>query len=291
MRCVGRLHVLALLAAYGALVVALPEVTVSPGDMIAGHESIADQCFRCHTAFRGTPPEKCISCHEVAAIGLRFTTDAPIVRSPRKPTFHQALLEPSCTGCHSDHIGAGRPGANAVFTHALLRQEVREACVGCHADRTPDDALHRAAPSTCGSCHGFAAWTPATFDHAALGAEERTACVTCHADVRPGDLLHRQAGDGCASCHGTRAWKPATFDHAKYFRFDRHHPPEKCTTCHPTSLERYTCYGCHEHTPQGIAREHREEGITDFKDCVRCHRSAAEDAAERAGGSRSAHDD
>ncbi len=28
---------------------------------------------------------------------------------------------------------------------------------------------------------------------------------------------------------------------------------------------------CHEHATRGIIREHREEGIRDFGDCLRCH--------------------
>ena len=39
---------------------------------------------------------------------------------------------------------------------------------------------------------------------------------------------------------------------------------------------RYTCYGCHEHTPANIRREHIEEGIRKFDDCFACHRNADE---------------
>lgn len=288
------LQMLVLGAAYGGLVVWLPETTVSPGDLIAGHERLAGDCFSCHTAFRGTPAAKCLACHPLATIGLELTTGVPITRADRKPPFHQALLDPACVACHSDHVGAGRLGATAVFTHELLRQDVLATCGECHGDRTPQDDLHRAAPVTCGSCHGFTAWKPATFDHALLPAGQRI-CVTCHAGARPSDRLHRQAGDDCVACHGTQAWKPATFAHEKYFRFDRHHPADECQSCHPDTLDRYTCYGCHEHTPQGIASEHREEGITDFEDCVRCHRSGDEHEAERGRsgprGGRSGHDD
>ena len=289
------LSFLVLLVAYGGIIYVLPETTVSPGDLIAGHESIAADCFRCHTAFRGTPSEKCIACHASGSIGLELTTGAPIVRTQRRPQFHQALLEPACAACHSDHLGTGRPGANAVFTHELLRKDVLTTCGDCHGDRTPQDDLHRVAPTTCGSCHGFEAWKPATFDHATLVADQQRRCVACHADVRPSDVLHRQAGEDCATCHATQAWKPATFEHEKYFRFDRHHPADPCQSCHPETLDRYTCYGCHEHTPQGIAGEHREEGITDFEDCVKCHRSGDEDEAKRGDrrsrGSRSGDDD
>jgi hypothetical protein len=66
---------------------------------------------------------------------------------------------------------------------------------------------------------------------------------------------------------------PATFDHDRYFRLDRDHNA-RCATCHVRNdYRRYTCYGCHEHTPANIRGEHIEEGIGDFADCVECHRS------------------
>jgi hypothetical protein len=57
---------------------------------------------------------------------------------------------------------------------------------------------------------------------------------------------------------------------------DRDHNT-RCVTCHVRNdYQQYTCYGCHEHTPANIRREHVEEGIRDFNDCVECHRSADE---------------
>jgi hypothetical protein len=283
-----------LLTAYGTLVLWIPEVTVSPGDVIEGHEKIANDCTDCHSPFRGTPATKCIICHELEAIGLLTTTGAAIVATEEGPPFHQALLEPDCVRCHSDHLGAGRPGANAVFTHDLLRNDIVSSCGDCHGNNTPKDDLHQAAPTACGSCHGFDAWIPATFDHETLQTDQRSTCVTCHSDVRPSDGLHRQAGDDCGSCHRTQAWRPATFEHEKYFRFDRHHPARDCQSCHPDTLDRYTCYGCHEHTTRSIEREHREEGIAEFEDCVECHRSGDEDEAKRRFRSRRGyrtHDD
>jgi hypothetical protein len=45
-------------------------------------------------------------------------------------------------------------------------------------------------------------------------------------------------------------------------------------TCHVRNdYSRYTCYGCHEHTPDNIRRKHVEEGIRQFDNCVECHRS------------------
>ena len=48
-------------------------------------------------------------------------------------------------------------------------------------------------------------------------------------------------------------------------------------TCHVRNdYSAYTCYGCHEHTPANIRREHVDEGIRQFDNCVECHRSADE---------------
>jgi hypothetical protein len=44
--------------------------------------------------------------------------------------------------------------------------------------------------------------------------------------------------------------------------------------------KKYTCYGCHEHTPAKIKREHLEEGIRNFDNCVECHRSGDKDEAK-----------
>jgi hypothetical protein len=78
----------------------------------------------------------------------------------------------------------------------------------------------------------------------------------------------------------------ATFNHDKLFRLDSDHNA-RCITCHEGSdYRRYTCYGCHEHTPDNIRREHVEEGIRDYSNCVKCHRSADEDDIRGEGGGK-----
>jgi hypothetical protein len=90
------------------------------------------------------------------------------------------------------------------------------------------------------------------------------------------DALHKQITGNCGQCHTQKKWTPATFEHDKYFVLDRDHNAS-CVTCHVRNdYSRYTCYGCHEHTPANIRREHVEEGIRDFDNCVECHRSADE---------------
>ncbi len=83
----------------------------------------------------------------------------------------------------------------------------------------------------------------------------------------------------------TTAWKPATYDHSKYFVLDNDHHTA-CSTCHtdPADFKKYTCYNCHEHSPSRIAEEHREEGIYNYQNCIKCHRNASEGEGEHEGG-------
>ena len=162
------------------------------------------------------------------------------------------------------------------FSPALLRVATRERCASCHA--TPTDDRHRKLNPAmgCVTCHTADGWKPAHFDHAALTKVELDRCESCHKP--PGDGLHRPIKGNCAQCHSTQAWEPATFEHDKLFVLDRDHNAP-CETCHknPADYRQYTCYGCHEHTIANVRQEHEEEGIRNFDNCVKCHRSADEE--------------
>lgn len=170
-----------------------------------------------------------------------------------------------CVACHPlDSIGLARRSlvqpANARPALAGMHRDFRGAdCLDCHTDHAGAD------PN--GATRAFA--------HENLGAFLLGRCAGCHEGNRPADTLHRQATGECAACHGTRAWIPASFEHDTFFVLDRDHNVT-CRTCHIESAgyARYTCYGCHEHSPVRIAAEHREEGIGNLGNCVRCHRSA-----------------
>jgi hypothetical protein len=109
------------------------------------------------------------------------------------------------------------------------------------------------------------------FDHAMLQPQARARCQSCH--TAPADGLHRGQNLACATCHNPAGWKPASFDHASFFRLDGDHDTA-CITCHTGGdYSRYTCFGCHAHESQRMIAKHREEGITDIRNCVRCHRS------------------
>ncbi|AVM72939.1 cytochrome c3 family protein [Magnetospirillum gryphiswaldense] len=188
-------------------------------------------------------------------------------------------LETDCFACHMPFIGT--PASECIACHkveqigrfttkgvaktgnvtkAAFHQKLKQdACIACHGDHEGRVKYRRAA---------------GRFSHAMLQAAVLQQCGSCH--TAPTDTLHRQVGSDCAACHSQERWKPATFDHARYFTLDRDHNV-KCATCHTgQDYKQYTCYGCHEHSRGKIAEEHRKEGIRDFENCVRCHKSADE---------------
>ncbi len=223
------------LAAIIALSIVKPHQMVSPGNLMPAHASLEGNCFACHAPWRGASPERCLSCHALANIGVLTTKGVPIAQGRGHPAFHQALSQPNCMACHSDH---------------------------------PRPALSRAKAIS--------------FDHALVKADARARCQSCH--QAPPDQLHRGQAAPCATCHQPPHWKPATFDHARFFLLDRNHNAT-CSICHPRGdFKQYTCFGCHEHQPAQIIAEHREEGVSNIDNCVRCHRSAQGEAdGERKG--------
>ena len=269
--------IVANLLAFIGLAFAYPHLMVSPGPLIPQHAALTTDCFACHEPLRGVATDRCISCHAVTEIGLRTMKGAAIEAPPAagstrlRMSFHQQLTEQNCMACHSDHADPKlTKRIQKPFSHALLRVETRNRCESCHAP--PANDMHRDLKIGCAQCHMAEGWKPASFDHAALPASELEQCQTCHKP--PTDALHRQIKAGCGQCHTPTAWKPATFDHSKFFVLDEDHNAS-CATCHiADDYTKYTCYGCHEHTPANVRRKHIEEGIQNFENCAHCHRSA-----------------
>jgi len=272
------------------LAVLYPDLMIKPGELSAGHQSLNRDCFRCHALLQGAAVESCLSCHQLADIGRRTVAGAALPAGgpagPRKVKvqFHASLAQTECMACHALHSSI-RHQRDVTFQHDFLAAADRDDCASCHRQQKPANALHDRVEAACGACHTTGSWKGASFDHRRVAAA--TECAACHQKDRPADELHRQVTTGCASCHGTAGWRPATFDHARYFRFDTNHP-SNCRTCHTdgASFATYSCYGCHEHSPARIAAEHREEGIRNFDNCVRCHRSGQEGEAEGGGEGR-----
>jgi len=168
-----------------------------------------------------------------------------------------------CISCHKpDDIGrlttkgaiVAKPMTKAAFHQDLISQD----CVACHSDHAGVKRFARQRQ----------------FDHSLLNKAAGEQCQTCH--KAPADSLHKQITGNCLQCHTQQKWTPATFDHNKYFVLDKDHNAS-CVTCHVRNdYSRFTCYGCHEHTPDDIRRKHIKEGIPKFDDCIECHRSANE---------------
>ena len=178
-----------------------------------------------------------------------------------------------CATCHKPaEIGrlttTGQPLKKPLTSTPFHQKLTSQNCVACHSDHAGVSRYH----------------TKGRFDHALLQIAARKECQSCH--TSPDDTLHRQISGNCSQCHTQEKWVPATFDHNKFFVLDRDHNT-RCVTCHVRNdYQRYTCYGCHEHTPANVRREHIEEGIRDFDNCVECHRSADEDDIRSRPGER-----
>ena len=199
--------------------------------------------------------------------------------SPGKLIPGHKQLEVDCFACHTPLFGA-----------------TSERCIACHEPeqigRLTTSGLPIKKPLTsvpfhqkltsqdCMACHSDHAGVKryrqqGHFNHALLQKAALEQCQACHKS--PTDPLHQQITGNCSQCHSLEKWTPATFDHDQYFVLDQDHNA-RCVTCHVRNdYRRYTCYGCHDHTPENIRREHIEEGIRDYKDCVECHRSAEEE--------------
>jgi hypothetical protein len=166
-----------------------------------------------------------------------------------------------CVGCHKPvEIGLrttlGLPVIKPRTSSPFHQQLMSENCVACHSDHA---GVKRYA-------------VQGRFNHGLLKQETRDQCQSCHKP--PVDALHRQIAGNCVQCHTQERWTPATFDHGKFFVLDGDHNA-RCVSCHlRNEYARYTCYGCHEHTPDNIRRKHIEEGISKFDNCVECHRSS-----------------
>ena len=214
-----------------ALAMALPDLLLSPGQLLKGHEKPETSCLSCHQPFGGATSDRCMSCHKPDDIGIRSVAGNPIPADSGKAPFHRALAGKSCTGCHSDHRGTKAALALKTFRHEDLPPDFSNRCIDCHRNRKPADNIHRTLSSNCAACHGTKQWKPATFDHRRFAASSGRQCISCHRTEKPNDNLHLNAATAsCGACHGTKQWKPATFDHRRFAASSG----KQCISCHRT---------------------------------------------------------
>lgn len=187
-------------------------------------------------------------------------------------------LEADCFACHAPFRGAQAQRCTVCHKPAQIGR-LTTTGLPIATPRTSVPFHQKLAGQDCLACHsdhvGVTRFRQRTrFDHALLPPDAREQCQTCHRP--PVNALHRQITGNCGLCHRQDKWLPATFNHSRYFRLDGAHNTQ-CATCHVRNdYSRYTCYGCHEHTPANIRSEHIEEGIRNFGNCADCHRSANE---------------
>ncbi|NOT84405.1 MAG: class III cytochrome C family protein [Methylococcaceae bacterium] len=191
-------------------------------------------------------------------------------------------------------VGHEQLTTDCFACHAPLKGAASERCIVCHKPveigrlttrgqlitqpQSPIPFHQKLISQDCVACHsdhaGVQRFQSEHFKHDLLPKTLRDVCQDCHRS--PNDSLHQQLAGNCRQCHTQEKWRPTSFDHAKYFVLDGDHNT-RCVTCHVgNDYSRYTCYGCHEHTPANIRSEHAEEGIGNVEHCVACHRSANE---------------
>lgn len=270
------------LAGLAAVALTLAACGKVPGhNMGAAMDALA--CWGCHSpSYLATTapnhvasglPRTCQDCHSTTSWKPASTGD-----HDRFWPLTGKHLTTTCASCHVNEVYAGTP---------------RE-CVGCHRgeyDQTTAPA-HAAAgfPTTCDTCHGVTAWTPATFDHQAVwplrGQHLTAACVACHAGgvyegtPRLCDGCHALDYNSsanpshpslslprtCETCHDESAWTTNRFPgHDTLFPITNgKHRGYACRDCHKSSASDwgiFTCTGCHEgeHQLAKMNAEHDEE--------------------------------
>lgn len=207
---------------------------------------------------------------------------------PGKLIDAHAKLSDDCFSCHTPFLGSR--SAKCISCHLIEDIGLRTTegdpishqkdTIAFHQDLIEDD---------CTACHsdhkGVQTFRPANqFSHHLIAQKTQPQCNRCH--TPPNDEIHQQVTrqtleNQCSQCHSIGAWTPAIFDHEEHFELDHDHNVT-CETCHTNNdYSDYTCYGCHEHTRSNIRREHVEEGIRNYENCVECHRNADEDDAEK----------
>ncbi len=196
-----------------------------------------------------------------------------------------AYIENDCMKCHT--IFLGTPGEKCIVCHKPA-EIGKVTTAGVKIEAKPGQArvlFHHLLPQdSCLSCHMDHSGrnvrkTVRSFSHNLLQVRDMNQCTECH--QRPADQLHKQNNQECSQCHTSDRWRPATLDHAQYFRFDKDHGRD-CASCHQNNnYKEYTCYGCHDHTPEKVRQGHEKVGIYSYQNCLICHPGGDKEESKR----------
>lgn len=253
-------------------------------------------------------PFTCADCHH-EDISTFASDSCDACHRQMEPVFARAHLlsfGAACLGCHDGVDRFDERFDHNVLSFKLTGKHSKVACVQCHVDArslvdfqsAPQDcySCHRTDDphetrfgTDCAACHTTEGWQDAAFDHGLssfplTGAHVNVDCEACHATGQFAGLsdqcvachgepdFHIDAfSASCVDCHSTTAWLPASYDRPHTFPMNHEGAEGICQSCHPNSLNTYTCYECHEHDEAEVRSEHLKEGISNFQDCMECH--------------------
>jgi hypothetical protein len=192
-------------------------------DMIQRHQLTRFSLFGKH----GTA--SCQSCHEKSAYQQYTGTPTTCVGCHRlnylntkNPNHVQAGFSTECDMCHRIDAFTWSSGFDHQLTAFPLTGAHRAVpCSKCHIN-----AVFRATPKDCYSCHQTDFKRPVNPNHAA------------------GNFVHT-----CEQCHTTTVWSPSTFNHANTaFPLLGAHKAVPCMQCHSSNVYAglfQNCIDCH----------------------------------------------
>jgi hypothetical protein len=236
------------------------------GDKDAHNGSFGWECADCHntnkwgdaafdhqaTIFPLTGRHRDTTCEKCHVGGVYEGTPTQCVDCHGDDDAHGGSFGWECADCHTTDGWGG-----AAFDHSGLTD-----CQSCHTDDKPSGHYS----GQCSACHNTNSWGNASFNHSG-----QTDCQSCHTGDKPNDHYSGQ----CSECHDTNSWGNVSISHS--FPLNHEGANSNCATCHPDSLNEYTCYGCHKHEPQKMQEKHEDKDIFDISDCAACHPNGKKD--------------
>lgn len=263
------------------LVIALPIYMVVESDRMGRTQALLQKQFVEEGAV--TYVENCVSCHGPSGEGIGVMPAINTLNSAEYDELYQTIA-------HSPH---GSPMAIwHVDEGGLLNSYQVEGLVTLIM--TDDWSQVK----TLATERGFDFPTPVAPMTAMamleLGKEDPHECYNCHEEP---EVHIGQFGLNCARCHTLQAWKPAMLNRHTFFLDHGDEGQVACQTCHTYTYSDYTCYGCHDHTPEEMQEVHVREDVPEFEfkvyfpypwerivvrvGCADCHPTGQSGEAER----------
>lgn len=279
-----------------------PALFYSPGGLSKDHRRIKN-CWSCHEKWYGVQNSSCVSCHDKkpglhVKDGVGSCADCHIEHKRGKGKRQRKIVfsynhktgsnNDKCLRCHTEpkdklhgNISDGcfmchknyKKWTHMVFNHKAIDTKHMESCSLCH--QNVKKGFHKYISSKkCADCHRNSTEKAFRFNHNDVSVTYQKKCNICHKS--PGGTFHRSVGLNCADCHKSYSWLKTNFKHTFPINHGKRRKKMSCLSCHPKNNFRgYSCFSCH--SARSIRGEHREEGVKNLNNCVRCHRRGREE--------------